>query len=451
MVEKMNHTAYKMIVKLLDSTRIPDSMWSWVVDGAANLINRTPHSRTGEIPLREHLGRPPTYRLLPGDPVWFYDSHPVEGALTHPSNVYAGTFLGFKHKGACIIVRRINFQKDVFTVGIYHPSVVKAVKYTALEEPYKIRERLESPHYERVQIEPPKLDVQRLMVTEQAYAQKLAAIRREIQSSQSAATVNLDAEIIELDDELTQVDKVLQEIPPRDERLKSRSEHKRQAKSFKAQLMVLCKPTPGKAGKPAPKHKAKQLKVGDVDVQAPPEWLRQGKWIEADKKELFNWFELGAIESEPIQPEDVASLGIKPITLRWIRTRKFKNGLTIFKSRIVAQGFKDERQLSKAENFIGLPTAAARRLIHIAGLSRGWKMRTADITTAYLQAKSKSDTPLYVKFPHDKYHQMTKESSKDPWIFQPGAVHKVIKAVYGLSDSAKTFILHLQDELTEHL
>lgn len=80
---------------------------------------------------------------------------------------------------------------------------------------------------------------------------------------------------------------------------------------------------------------------------------------------------------------------------------------------------------------MGLPSAGTRRLVHVMGLSKGWKFRTADITTAYLQALfrdwSGKETDIYVRIPDCKYYRQHKIVKG----YRPGSVHKVLKALYG--------------------
>lgn len=325
----------------------------------------------------------------------------------------------------------------MYTAGVYHPSAVRRVKISELSDTVAVRERMERGEYARAMLPEPVDGISPLVVADKAFARKLDIIKNDMLRSRG----HYSDEWIDIDENPQPA------IPSREERLATRisfSEHRSLPRSHSA-LRVIEKQTETVIGKRKPRKKAKQLKVGDTITQATPFELASGAWVEADATELRNWKEKGAVEFNETKADLVKSGKIKPISLRWIRTRKLKNGEWIHKSRIVAQGFKDQRNISRSQNFIGLPSASARRMVHVAGMSRNWKFRTADITTAYLQAAVQSEQDVYVKFPDDKYHRLLKTMSKEQaLIYRPGSVHKVIKAVYGLSDSAKTFILHLQ-------
>lgn len=191
----------------------------------------------------------------------------------------------------------------------------------------------------------------------------------------------------------------------------------------------------------APKHKRKVIMVGDTRRSATNEEVRKGVFNDADLKELLSLHTLQVTTGPALTTQAIKQEHKNIVPCRFERVKKLKNNTWVCKSRFIAQGFKDTRDLTKYDNYTWIPNVASRRTVHIFALSQGWTAALTDIATAYLQAPLKSATPIYIKFPS--------KMVKNPY-YTPGGVYRLNKALYGLSDSSKTFILFLRDYLNSH-
>ena len=135
--------------------------------------------------------------------------------------------------------------------------------------------------------------------------------------------------------------------------------------------------------------------------------------MRAKEKEFSSWVENKVYE-------EVEDRGQKTVGLRWVITNKIKEGELVCKARLVAKGFQ-EKDVTEKE----APTCAAEsfRLCLAVMLIKGWKAKTIDVKTAYLQGE-RINREVYVKPP-------VEAATKRIWRLQ--------KTVYGLKDAARAW------------
>lgn len=136
--------------------------------------------------------------------------------------------------------------------------------------------------------------------------------------------------------------------------------------------------------------------------------------LSAKLKELDHWKENNVYEN-------VKYGGQKLVTTRWVVTEKDVDGARICKARLVARGFEEQNEELTTDS----PTCAPEILkITLAIMkSYGWKCKSLDVKTAYLQGEEIKRT-VYLKPPREA-------RTKDIW--------KLRKAVYGLKDAARVW------------
>src|SRR5678815_2412656 len=139
----------------------------------------------------------------------------------------------------------------------------------------------------------------------------------------------------------------------------------------------------------------------------------------AKMDELSSWKKKGVYES-------VQERNQKAITTRWIITEKSENGRRKCKARLVARGFEEQGDLTTDS-----PTCANESLKMCLAviLKNGWKCKTLDIKTAYLQGKP-IERNVYLKPPRE---------AKTNYLW------KLKKTVYGLKDAARIWYESIMD------
>ena len=114
------------------------------------------------------------------------------------------------------------------------------------------------------------------------------------------------------------------------------------------------------------------------------------------------------------------------ISVRWVLSRKIKNGENLTKARLCAQGFKEIKDFptdSPCCSQIGV------RSISVLIASNKWKVQAIDVKTVFLQGKHIKRTV---------YLQPLKEANK---------IWKLQKCVYGLADASRYWYLCVKEEL----
>ena len=123
--------------------------------------------------------------------------------------------------------------------------------------------------------------------------------------------------------------------------------------------------------------------------------------------------------------EKVEDCGQNTVSVRWVITEKPDDGL---KARLVARGFEED-----LDNRTDSPTCSKDSLRLSLALmgSFGWKCRTIDIKSAFLQG-NKIERNVFIRPPKE---------------FNDGCLWKLKKNVYGLNDAARAWYARLKDVL----
>ncbi|CAC5425237.1 unnamed protein product [Mytilus coruscus] len=134
---------------------------------------------------------------------------------------------------------------------------------------------------------------------------------------------------------------------------------------------------------------------------------------EAKLKELISWKNNSVYE-------ECTDTGQKCISTRWICSLKDTSEGTIHNARLVARGFEEFNRDDIPKDSPTCGTDSLRLVLAILA-QRGWKTRTMDIKTAFLQG-AEIERKIYVKPPIEA-------QCKD-------IIWKLRKCVYGLSDAS---------------
>ena len=113
------------------------------------------------------------------------------------------------------------------------------------------------------------------------------------------------------------------------------------------------------------------------------------------------------------------------ISTRWVVVRKG----SVVKARLVARGFQENEEMRVDSPTVG---KSVSRICLTMAASKGWKIKTIDIKSAFLQ----SDT-----LNRDVFITPPKEAGI------PGKIWKLKKCLYGLSDASRQFFISLSSEL----
>ena len=158
-------------------------------------------------------------------------------------------------------------------------------------------------------------------------------------------------------------------------------------------------------------------------------WLENWRRSDIDKAkqiEIDNWKENNVFEVS----EDT---GQKILSSRWVITEKIKDGKKIVKARLVVRGFEEEGESEGIDS----PTCKPEVLKIALSIMKmkGWKIRSIDIKTAYLQG-DKIEREVFIRPPKD-------------WKTGENQVWKLNKAVYGLKDAARMWFNKVKKTVTE--
>ena len=143
----------------------------------------------------------------------------------------------------------------------------------------------------------------------------------------------------------------------------------------------------------------------------------------AKVKELENWREHKVFK-------DVLDVGQKALSVRWVITEKYKDGIPEKKARLVVRGFEEDNTEQLRTDS---PTCCREnfRLVLSILVAFGWEVNTLDIKSAFLQG-SEIKRDLFIKPP--------KEAGTDK-------LWKLLRTVYGLCDAPRAWYLSVKEVL----
>jgi hypothetical protein len=159
--------------------------------------------------------------------------------------------------------------------------------------------------------------------------------------------------------------------------------------------------------------------------------MQQARYDELQKFKDMEVYKLVSINDLPS--------GARPIATRWVDTKKLKNGVRVFKSRLVCRGdYLKGRREEEPPTSTGNCTQSTMRFAYLAALkSPHWtpeQIKVVDVITSFLQAPIRSKAKLYLHFPvgHPYYRIYVMELKR---------------CVYGLPESGHDFELFLSEKL----
>lgn len=109
----------KLLLARLD---LPLHFWPWVVQGAAEIYNKTPRSSSPD-PYTMEYGKPDR-RLVPGDPVVYQ---------TEKRQTMVGAYLGDRHAAARLVARCDPLDWNSVTIHVFNPKWTQAVPIVGFE------------------------------------------------------------------------------------------------------------------------------------------------------------------------------------------------------------------------------------------------------------------------------------------------------------------------------
>ena len=149
----------------------------------------------------------------------------------------------------------------------------------------------------------------------------------------------------------------------------------------------------------------------DTNAGLPLDEARVNKGMEKERKN-FNSFKT-YVESDAPEP---VRYSVKPIRSGWVLTDRGE----VVKARLVAQ---EVNHGDWADVFAATPTWASLRLLLQMALKKGWKVKLADISTAFLHAELDEPERVYIIPP-------ATENAK-------GKVWRLLRSLYGEEEPAK--------------
>ena len=127
---------------------------------------------------------------------------------------------------------------------------------------------------------------------------------------------------------------------------------------------------------------------------------------------------------------EIVDKGQQCISVRWVITRKMKDGNSVVKARLVARGYEEESLIWVRKDSPTCCKESLRSILCIIA-SFKWNVKTLDIKSAFLQG-NKVERDIFLKPP--------KELGGDK-------LWKLQTTVYGLADASMIWYLTLQETL----
>ena len=142
----------------------------------------------------------------------------------------------------------------------------------------------------------------------------------------------------------------------------------------------------------------------------------------AKQKELNNW------KTEKVYVEIDNQCDQKPITTRWVLTKKLIDSKIQTKARLCARGFEEIQDFRTDSPCC---SRVAIRLFMTILASKNWTLNSIDVKTAFLQGKEIQRTVIIQPPPEANTNKL--------W--------KLLKCVYGLADASRFWYLRVKEEL----
>ena len=152
------------------------------------------------------------------------------------------------------------------------------------------------------------------------------------------------------------------------------------------------------------------------------------KWILSIAEEISNLERRGVVEQVP-------STGRNEVSVKYVFKKKTKHGEVYkYKTRIVARGFSQIEGVDYNETYSPVARMNTMRVFVKMSIDRGFKLLTFDVEAAFLNAPLQEE--IYIQAP-------------DGWNVKAGHSLKLLKAIYGLKQSAREWYHCFRDFLLE--
>jgi hypothetical protein len=157
------------------------------------------------------------------------------------------------------------------------------------------------------------------------------------------------------------------------------------------------------------------------------------KWKESMLDEIASLESNETWELVPLPP------GCKAIGSKWVYKLKIdKNGqLARFKSRVVALGYRQRKDIDFKETFAPVSNFGSIRLLLALAASKGWNTSHLDVKTAFLHGKIDHEH-LYMKQP-----QGFVKKGKEDWVL------RLKRSIYGLKQASRIWWITIHAKLEE--
>ena len=185
--------------------------------------------------------------------------------------------------------------------------------------------------------------------------------------------------------------------------------------------------------------------ISNVTIKGPP-WFETATGVQLKdelvekgmNRERKDFIDFDVYDEVPVEDYSRAQQeGLSPelVGSGWVLARKPDNSV---RARCVATQVNYGTEMS---TFAATPTVVGLRILLLRALQRGWKVRTADISVAFLHSKIPSDQHIFVRPPatEDSKHGYAK--GKFFWTLK--------RALYGLRQAPKFFQECLAEVLQE--
>ena len=172
-----------------------------------------------------------------------------------------------------------------------------------------------------------------------------------------------------------------------------------------------------------------QMESDDEEIDTFVVFIPQNQWHkpavqEAMRKELGNFENFGAYEVVPDKGQGY-------ITSSWVITEKMFGSVKGVKARLVVHGNQEEEHHQSDSPTV---TKDSLRLQVALAVQKGWSIKTADVTAAFLQSHQ-MPRKVYVKPP--------------PGVHQEDTLWLLKKPMYGLDDAGRLWYLSAKSDLEQ--
>ena len=156
------------------------------------------------------------------------------------------------------------------------------------------------------------------------------------------------------------------------------------------------------------------------------------QWQQAMDEEIESLSETGTFRVDDLPP------GVRPLGTKWVFKVKLgsRGDILRYKARLVAKGFKQVAGEHYSYTYSPTLYMASLRIFLVVSMSHRWDLDQVDVKTAFLIPELPADEEVWVYPP--------------PGItLSPGKAWRLLKCIYGLKQSNRSWFLHFSRTLRE--